>query len=100
MFSYEIGKAFKNAFFYRTPPVAASVLLQQNNWIFNVIMITLGYNQNCHRNTLIIITPLYKISISYQKYDHLVQKVYRLFLQSPNIVSLSETDCPIYQEEN
>ena len=45
VFSSEIGEGFKSTFFYRTPPVAASVVLQQSNLIFNVITINLGYNQ-------------------------------------------------------
>ena len=33
-----------NRFFYRTPPVAASAVFEQNNVIFSVITIALGYN--------------------------------------------------------
>ena len=104
--------------------------LQQNNSIFSVITINLGYNQKLswkycnyyHR-------PYIKISISYQKYAYQIQKCCSLSHQSPNflilssiyfcifsiflresgvshsytvslIESLSKRDCPIYQEEN
>ena len=104
--------------------------LQQSNLIFSVTTKTLGYNQKLTKKYCNYYHPPYiKISISYQKYAHLVQSFYRLSHQSPNfmtlssiyffiismflrrseasqsytmdlIVSLSKIDCPIYQEEN
>ena len=104
--------------------------LQQSNLIFSVTTKTLGYNQKLTKKYCNYYHPPYiKISISYQKYAHLVQNFYRLSHQSPNfmtlssiyffiismflrrseasqsytmdlIVSLSKIDCPIYQEEN
>ena len=104
--------------------------LQQNNSIFSVITINLGYNQKLSQKYCNHYHPPYiKISISYQKYAHLVQKCYSLSHQSPDflilssiyfciisiflrrngvshsytvslIERLSKLDCPIYQEEN
>ena len=49
--------------------------LQQNNSIFSVITINLGYNQKLSWKYCNHYHPPYiKISISYQKYAHLVQK--------------------------
>ena len=130
-----VGVSFLQAKFSRTPSFTehGDVLLwflQQSNLIFHVITITLSYNQKlswryCHYYHI----PYIKISISCQKYAHLVQKFYSLSQQSPNfmilssiyfcitsifltgssafqgftlhlMVSLSKTDCPIYLEEN
>ena len=104
--------------------------LQQNYLIFSVITITLGYKQKLSWKYCNYYHPPYiKISISYQKYAHLVQKFCSLSHQSPNflilssiyfciisiflrgsgvshtyavslIEGLSKIDCPIYQEEN
>ena len=65
--------------------------LQQSNLIFSVMTITFGYNQKLsHRNT-VLPPSLYKISISYQKYAHLVQKFNSLSHQSPNFMTLWST---------
>ena len=46
VFSSEIGEVFKSIFFYRTPPVAASVVFAAKQLIiFSVITINVGYNQ-------------------------------------------------------
>ena len=104
--------------------------LQQNYLIFSVITITLGYQQKLSWKYCNYYHPPYiKISISYQKYAHLVQKFCSLSHQSPNFLilssiyfciisiflrgsgvshtyavslteGLSKIDCPIYQEEN
>ena len=119
---------FMNSFFYRTPPVAASVVFAANQGNIQWT-ITLGYNQRLSWNTVIIITlPYIEISIFYQKYGHQIQIFCSLFRQSLNfmtlpsiynfniliflkgngvshsntvhlIVSLSKIDRPIYQEE-
>ena len=104
--------------------------LQQNNLIFSVITIHLGYDQKlswkyCNYYHL----PYIKISIFYQKYGHLAQNFCSLSSQSPNfmtlssiyfctisiflrgmgvsnsytvhfILSLNKIDCQIYQKEN
>ena len=104
--------------------------LHQNNLIFSVITITLGYNQNFSWKYCNYYHPPYiKISISYQKYAQLLQKFCSHSHQSPNfiilssiyfciiliflrgsgvshsskvhrIVSLSKINCTIYQEDN
>ena len=125
--------------FHKKAPVLESVLrtrsftehlqwlllcfLQQNN-------ITQGYNKKLPWKYCNYYHPPYiKISISYQKYAHLVQKLCSLFHRSPNflilsciyfclisiflrasgaphsytvslIEGLSKIDCPIQQEEN
>ena len=64
--------------------------LQQNNLIFSVITITLDYNQKLPWKYCDYYHPHYiKISISYQKYTHLVQKFCSLSHQSPNFTILS-----------
>ena len=65
-------------------------LLQQNDLIFSVITIPLGYNQNFSWKYVNYYHPPYiKISISYQKYVHLVQKFCSLSHKSPNFLILS-----------
>ena len=117
-------------FFYRTPPVTASVVFQ-NNLIFSVIIITLGYIRKLSWKYCDYYHPtLIKISISYQKNgSYAIQKLCCLSRKSPNFmtlssicfciieiffrgsgvshsntvhlrVSLSKIECPIYQEEN
>ena len=64
--------------------------LQQNKLIFSFITITLGYNQKLSWKYCNYYHPPYiKISISYQKYAHLVQKLCSLFHRSPNFLILS-----------
>ena len=64
--------------------------LQQNNSIFSVITINLGYNQKLSWKYCNHYHPPYiKISISYQKYAHMVQKCCSLSHQSPNFLILS-----------
>ena len=60
VFSCEIDNVFKNIFFYRTPPVSAFMVLLKNNLIFSVLLITLGYNQNCHGILSLLSPSLYK----------------------------------------
>ena len=58
--------------------------LQQNKLIFSFITITLGYNQKLSWKYCNYYHPPYiKISISYQKYSHLVQKFCSLSQQNP-----------------
>ena len=65
-------------------------ILQQNNLIFSVIIITLGYNQKLSWKYCNYYHPLFiKISIFYQKYAHLVQKYCCLSHRSPNFMILS-----------
>ena len=63
--------------------------LQQNNLIFSVITITLDHNQKLPWKYCDYHPPYIKISISYQKYTHLVQKFCSLSHQSPNFMILS-----------
>ena len=63
LWNWNSCEVFKNTFFYRTPPVAASELFgakQLNIQLFSVIMITLGYNQHCYGNTVLLSPSLYK----------------------------------------
>ena len=89
MFSFEIGEGFLWSFWYKTPPVAAYVVFAENDVIFSVITITLGYNQklswkycNYHHSSL-------------YKNIHLLSKVRpsdpnicSLFRQIPNFMTL------------
>ena len=64
--------------------------LKQNNLIFSVITITLGYNQNLSWKYCNYYHPRYvKISISFQKYAHLAQTFCNLSRQSANFMILS-----------
>ena len=66
--------------------------LQQNNFIFSVLTISLGYKQKLSWKYCNYYHPHYiKISISYQKYAHLVQKFCCLSHQCPNFLILSST---------
>ena len=63
LWNWNSCEVFKNTFFYRTPLVAASELFvakQLNIQLFSVIMITLGYNQHCYGNTVLLSPSLYK----------------------------------------
>ena len=65
-------------------------LLPQNNLIFTLITITLGYNQKLSWKYGNYYHPPYrKISISYQKYANLVQRFCSLSHQSPKFLILS-----------
>ena len=65
-------------------------LLPQNNLIFTLITITLGYNQKLSWKYGNYYHPLdRKISISYQKYANLVQRFCSLSHQSPKFLILS-----------
>ena len=65
-------------------------LLQQNNLIFSVITITLGYNQIFSWKCVNYYHPPYiNIFISYQKYVYLVQKFCSLSHKSPNFLILA-----------
>ena len=65
-------------------------LLPQNNLIFTLITITLGYNQKLSWKYGNYYHPPYrKISISYQKYVNLVQRFCSLSHQSPKSLILS-----------
>ena len=87
------GKVFKNTFFYRTPPVAVFVVFEQNNLIFSVISITIfgiNYNQKLSWKYCNYYHPPYiKISISYQKYAHLVQEFCSLLSPILTFLNLS-----------
>ena len=85
--------------FLRTPSFTKHLqwlllwFLQQNNLIFSVITITLGYNQKLSQKYCNYYhPPQIKISISHQKYAHLVQKFCSLSHQSPNFMILSSID--------
>ena len=80
-------------FFYRTSPVAASVIFatkQLNIQCYSAITITLGYNQKLSWKCCNYYhPPSIKISISYQKSAHLVQNFCSLSYQNPNFLILS-----------
>ena len=133
LFNKDAGEVFKNTFLYRTPPVVVFVAFatKQPNIQCHNDNFGLYYNQKLSWKYCNYYHPPYiKISISYQKYAHLVQKCCSLSHQSPNflilssiyfciisiflrgsggvshsysvslIEGLSKIDCPIYQEEN
>ena len=82
--------------FLRTPSFTKHLqwlllwLCIQNNLIFNVITITLGYNRKSSWKYCNYYHPPYiKISISYQRYARLVQIFCSLSHQSPNFMILS-----------
>ena len=94
MFKWKYHWAFLLSFFLvsRFSHFVTWTVWQQNNLIFSVIMINLGYNQKLSWKYCNYYHPPYiKISISYQKYAHLVQKFcsfsHLLFL-SPNFLNL------------
>ena len=133
LFNKVAAEVFKNMFFYRTPPLATFGVFatkQLNIQCYNDNF-GLYYNQKLSWKYCNYYHPPYiKISISYQKYAHLVQKCCSLSHQSPNflilssiyfciisiflrgsggvshsytvslIEGLSKIDCPVYQEEN
>ena len=79
---------FKNSFFYRTPLWS----FQQNNVIFSVITITLGYNEKLSQKYPLLFyqhPSLYKNIHLLSKYSHPVQKLYNLSNQSSNFMTLS-----------
>ena len=105
---------FINGFIYRTPPVAASWFLQQSSVIFSVITINLGYNQklswkycnyfhlcfckNIHllsKDPVMTLSSIYNFHISIFLRVDCVSHGNTVYLT----VSLSQIDCPIYQEE-
>ena len=132
LFDKVAGEVIKNTLFYRTSPVAAFLVFATKQLNIHCYNDNFGlyYNQklslkyfNCYH------PPYIKISISYQKYAHLVQKFCSLSHQNPNflilssiyfciisiflrgsgvshsytvslIEGLSKIDCPVYQEEN
>ena len=94
MISFEIGKlCLWTASFTEHLQWLLVWFLQQNNIIFSVITITLGYNQKLSWKYCNYYHPPYiKISISYQKYAHLVQifcSLSHLLFPSPNFLILS-----------
>ena len=132
LFNKVAAEVFKNMFFYRTPPLATFGVFatkQLNIQCYNDNF-GLCYNQKLSWKYCNYYHPPYiKISISYQKYAHLVQKFCSLSHQNPNflilssiyfciisiflrrngvshsytvslIERLSKLDCPIYQGEN
>ena len=90
LFNKVAGEVFKNAFFTERLQRLLLSFLQQNNLIFSVITMTLGYNQNLSRKYCNYYHPPYiKVSISYPKYTHLVQRFCSLSHQTPNFFILS-----------
>ena len=94
LFDKVAGEVIKNTLFYRTSPVAAFLVFATKQLNIHCYNDNFGlyYNQklslkyfNCYH------PPYIKISISYQKYAHLVQKFcsfsHLLFL-SPNFLNL------------
>ena len=88
LFNKVAGEVFKNTFFYRTPPVTASVVFatkQLNIQCYNDnLKLSWKYGNYHHLPYKVMI-----ISISYQEYAHLVQKFCSLSHQSPNFMILS-----------
>ena len=95
LFNKVAGEVFKNTFLYRTPPVVVFVAFatKQPNIQCHNDNFGLYYNQKlswkyCNYNH----PPYIKISISYQKYAHLVQtfcSLSHLLFPSPNFLILS-----------
>ena len=83
-------KFIKNMFFTEHLQWLLLGFLQQNNLIFSVITITLGYNQIFSWKCVNYYHPPYiNIFISYQKYVYLVQKFCSLSHKSPNFLILA-----------
>ena len=94
LFNKVAAEVFKNMFFYRTPPLATFGVFatkQLNIQCYNDNF-GLYYNQKLSWKYCNYYHPPYiKISISYQKYAHLVQKFCSLshLFPSPNFLILS-----------
>ena len=66
-------EVFKNKFFYKTPPVATSVVFATKQLNIQCYNDNLGYNHKLSWKYCNYYHPPYiKIPISYQKYGHLV----------------------------
>ena len=95
LFNKVAGEVIKNTFFYRTHPVAAFVVFatKQLNIQYYNDSSGLHYNQKLSWKYCNYYHPPYiKISISYQKYAHLVQifcSLSHLLFPSPNFLILS-----------
>ena len=89
-FSVKLAKFLRTPYFTEHLQWLLLWFLQQNNLLFSVITITLGYNQKLSWKYCNYYQPPYiKISISYQNYGHLAQKLCCLSRQTPNFRTIS-----------
>ena len=95
IFSCEIGKVFKNTI-NRTPPVAGSVVFATKQLNIQCYNNNFGLKAKLSRKNFITLTIIYFCIMSIFLNRSGASHIDLLHV----IVSLSKTDCPIYQEEN